>query len=237
MNFSKKRNDRFLSMSTVAITLSILALNIATPISVSANAPESEGTVQSREVENVRTEENNQLTELDNQSLIANVEPYVQVNENGHIELSQEIEQDIYEDYALDNLEEYFSNLNEKVDNGSIIISDSLDIIDNTPDDNIITIQSNNYISTSTHWWGHRTAYNNSQAQAAAQRFRNYALGYSTIGGLGVLVPGIGPAVAGAGGLTATYSNLVANRIDANNNGNGVILDMTWVAAFDVSSR
>lgn len=222
-------------MSTAALTLSLLATNVVAPISVSASTTESEAVVQSQEVENLMSTENNELISLGNDSLITNVEPYVQVNANGHIELSQNIEKDIYEYFKLDNLEDHFSKLNKQVDDGLITISDDLEITENISPN--ITVLSNNYISTSTHWWGHRTVYNNSQARAAAQRFRNYALGYSTIGGLGVLVPGIGPAVAAGGGLSATYSNLVANRIDANNNGNGVILDMTWVAVFDVSPR
>ena len=222
-------------MSTAALTLSLLVTNVVAPISVSASTTESEAAIQRKEVENLISTENDELVELGNNSLITNVEPYVQVNENGHIELSQNIEKDIYKHYELDNLEDHFSNLNKQVNDGLITISNDLEIIENGSSN--ITILSNNYISTSTHWWGHKTVYNNSQAQAAAQRFRNYALGYGTIGGLGVLVPGIGPAVSAAGGLTASYSNLVANRIDANNNGNGVVLDMTWVAVFDVSPR
>lgn len=235
MKSSKKKKGRILSVSTIALTLSVLATNIAAPISVSANTTESEVIAENRDIENLISTKNNKLIELDNESLIANVEPYVQVNKNGHIELSQNIEKEIYEHYKLDNLKEHFSKLNKQVDDELIIISDDLEITENISPN--ITILSSNYISTSTHWWGYRTVYNNSQAQAAAQRFRDYALGFGTIGGLGVVVPGIGPAVSAAGGLTASYSNLVANRIDANNNGNGVILDMTWVAVFSVSSR
>lgn len=235
MKSSKKKKGRILSVSITALTLSVLATNIAAPISVSANTTESEVIAENRDIENLLSTENNKLFELDNESLIANVEPYVQVNKNGHIELSQNIEKETYEHYKLDNLEEHFSKLNKQVDDELIIISDDLEITENISPN--ITILSSNYISTSTHWWGYRTVYNNSQAQAAAQRFQDYALGFGTIGGLGVVVPGIGPAVSAAGGLTASYSTLVANRIDANNNGNGVILDMTWVAVFSVSSR
>lgn len=174
------------------------------------------------------------VEEVDNKELINKVEKFVEVNNEGHIQLSNELSEEMYEEYNLSALEDHFEELNYGVDSELIAIDKNLNVIElgSQP-----TLYANDYISSTTHWWGRSTIYNNSQANAAAQQFRNYALGYSTIGGLGVLVPGIGPAVAGAGGLSATYSNLVANRIDNNNNGNGVVLNMTWVAAFTVEPR
>jgi hypothetical protein len=80
------------------------------------------------------------------------------------------------------------------------------------------------------HWWGFDRKFTNSQAQD----FADYA---ATVAGGAGIVTGIGawfPPVAAIAGVQTGYWTLVSARVNANNEGNGVYIGVTWVAIFNV---
>ena len=54
------------------------------------------------------------------------------------------------------------------------------------------------------------------------------------IGAVGAYFGGIG---AVPGGLSSAYFWLLASRLDANNHGRGVYIEMTWALVFDITPQ
>lgn len=160
---------------------------------------------------------------------ITNTQEFVEVDNQGYIKLKDNVSQENYEKYNLGQLEEHFVNLNQKVDQNIISISSDLEIQENN---NIFTIYSSGP-TQEYNWWGYRTTYTNAQTNSAVSTLNAFAAGSGGAAAVGFWFPVFG---AGAG-LSAGYAGLLANRMDANNNGNGVLVDMTWAAVYNVSPR
>lgn len=173
------------------------------------------------------------------------LEPYVFV-ENGHfkIDSNEAIENGI--DLALiQGQQKYFNHLNQQADNGELVISQNLAITD------LKTSKKNSGITTFAtckgitkgpvnYWWGHKTWANScdtkkliSDANTAAA---SGGIAGSGAGVIGVFFP-IVLVPAGVAALTGSYFYLFATRLDANNNGKGVIVEMTWAAVFDITPQ
>ncbi|WP_146552058.1 hypothetical protein [Rummeliibacillus sp. SL167] len=57
-------------------------------------------------------------------------------------------------------------------------------------------------------------------------------IGGTSLGGLGIFFP-----VLLIPGATGSWFYLFATRLDANNKGKGVIVEMTWAAVFDITTQ
>lgn len=77
------------------------------------------------------------------------------------------------------------------------------------------------------HWWGYDRKFTNTQAKELAGQCELIAIGAGA-------ASAIFPPIAALGGLSAAYYALLANRINANNQGNGVYVAITWAAVFNI---
>lgn len=153
----------------------------------------------------------------------------VEIDNKGHLELKDNVSQEDFEKYDLAQLEEYFVTLNQKVDQGIISINSELEIQESN---DIVTISAS-VPTREYHWWGYKTTYINSQTDSAISTLDSFAAGTAGAAAVGAWFPVIG---AGAG-VSSAYASLLASRMGANNDGNGVIVDMTWDAVYNVSPR
>lgn len=243
MHINKKNSRKLFASTMSGLLLSTVFINP----SILAHADE----LDSNNIQEQITEEKPQsmlyISEEKNpEEIINTVQSFVEVNDEGHIKLIEDIPASVYEDYQLSNLENHFTDLNKAVDNGSITINKNLDIVENSSLSNFssnelttmstTTTSSSKYFAQFTYWWGRRTKYTKVQATAASRAFRDYSLGYVGVAGVGVFVPGIGGIIAAAGTLSSAHASLVSNKISDKNIANGVTLDMTWVLAFTTTT-
>lgn len=194
-------------------------------LSVVASASTVEGTEQVTEVYDIET-------------FISEVEPYVQLSENNHLELSDNIPSSVYEKYSLEDLEKRFSELNSLEEKNEIIITENLEIFENDkqPKISILSLASNGY-KVEKYWWGSRTYFTDKGTKNAVKELQDSVLYGTTAGTLiSLKFPPLAPLGA-AVGLYAQYYNLLQRRMSEHNNGNGVIVDMTRVDVFSVSPR
>ncbi|MFL2098285.1 hypothetical protein ACEN4B_07715 [Marinilactibacillus psychrotolerans] len=166
---------------------------------------------------NVTTENTTQASREDFRSNISHIKQMVEIGNKGHLELKDNVSQEDFEKYDLSQLEEHFVTLNQKVDQGIISINSELEIQESN---NIVTISASGP-TREYHWWGYKTTYTDSQTDSAISTLNSFAAGTA-----GVWFPAIG---AGAG-VSSAYASLLASRMGANKDGNGVIVDMTWAA-------
>ena len=197
--------------------ISILALMLAMGTVSPSLASAAKG-------DNVFVDPGNQLVQVEQDTLIQEVEQYVVVLEDGTISL-KDVPFEIYEKYNLALLEERFADLNSRVTTGEISISQDLNITSNIVQANAV------YGEWTEHWWGFDRNFTNSQAN-------DFAIYCLTVAGGGAIIGGVGayfPPVAAIAGVTGGYFALLSARVYDNNKGNGVYIGVTWVAVFNVS--
>lgn len=112
-----------------------------------------------------------------------------------------------------------FDELNQLALDGVITINEDLSIQDNSITANAV------YGSWTYHWWGYDRKFNNAQTT----QYYNYLLTLAAGGGAFL------PPVAAIAGVSSGYWALLATRVNANNKGRGVLVEVTWVAVFDVT--
>lgn len=163
------------------------------------------------------------VTQYKPTSVINVVEPYVEVTNDGKIEL-QNVPTSVYEEYQLDQLQEHFNRLNAEVDAGNIRINNDLSIA-------TIGISPRTVHGTWTyHWWGYDQYFDNQRAQRFSANCYSVAAGATLVTGIGAWFP----PVSFVGVAQAAYWTLVGSRVDYNNLGNGVYIGVTWAAIFNV---
>lgn len=81
------------------------------------------------------------------------------------------------------------------------------------------------------HWWGYDRKFTNYQTKQYVERLEMQAAGATMVTGVGAWFPPIG----GIAGVSAGYWALLASRVEANNHGNGVLVEVTWVNVFNVT--
>lgn len=168
------------------------------------------------------TTENNHLVE--DFSEVKKVEKYVSVGANGHIILDPKHSKNFHKKYNLDQLEDHFALLNEKVDNGTIKINEDLSI-----EDLSISVFAS-YNKWTYHWWGYDRNFTNSQALRYVNELNTVAAGGTIAAGAASIMPILGAGIA----MTAGYYALLSARVTANNRGNGVYVGQTWARVFNV---
>lgn len=178
------------------------------------------------------------------------LEPYVHV-EDGLLILDENSASDAGIDYELiQGQQEYFNYLNQQVKTNAISVSQDLTIQDLSDDSNVYQNNSPMLLakasckgkttSPESFWWGYRTKLNSCDTKKAISDANTVgaSAGITTagLGGLGAWFP-VFLAAGVVTGLTSSYFWLLATRLDANNNGSGVIVDMTWATAFDIEPQ
>lgn len=206
-------------MKKVLITVisSAMLLSLSLPGAVSAQ--QNIGHVEKAAIVEKET------TKKEDFSSIGSVQKFVFVNENGHLDLKNASLLD-YKKFDLASLELHFETLNNQVDEGKIIIHSDLTIESLEVDINAV------YGSWTNHWWGYDRNFTNSQAITYVNDLNTVAYGGTMVGiPLALLMPIVGGGVA----VTAAYYGLLATRVQANNNGSGVYVGITWARVFNVN--
>jgi len=178
---------------------------------------------------------------------ILSLEPFVHVedsllvlNENGASEAG-------IDSVLIKGQLEYFVFLNQQVKINAISIS---------PDLTIQTLSNNNEYQNNTlkrsawcrgvttspeyFWWGYKTKLNSCDtAKVSSQAGTIAASGAITAVSLTVLGGWFPPliAVSVIPGLTSGYYWLLSERLNANNKGSGVIVDMTWATIYNITPQ
>ncbi|KOS66291.1 hypothetical protein AEA09_18935 [Lysinibacillus contaminans] len=153
------------------------------------------------------------------------VKKYIKVDNNGHIGFTF-VPPGQYKKHNLSELQNHFNLLNEKVDNGEIIIKEDLEITDLSPQALAV------YGSWTYHWWGYDRKFTKKQAVAYVDEIEYVILGMGA--GAAVTAPSL--VIAGGFLLSASWYGLLAKRIEANNKGkNGVLIEIYWARTFDIT--
>lgn len=143
----------------------------------------------------------------------------------------------------VEGQEEYFNLLNLDAEQGIITINEDLSI-DGTAsihEDEREPLASHwsscgggKNTSTTEYWWGYARYACDCETNRMSADFNSCA---SVAAGVGVVGAYFGPIGAIPGGLSSAYWWLLASRLDANNHGKGVYIEMTWVLAFDITPQ
>ncbi|MGX7132993.1 hypothetical protein ACWOB3_10965 [Enterococcus songbeiensis] len=198
-------------LKLISISLATASLLGLTPLgTLSANAAE----ITNQKVE----------TTVSSTVSIEAIKPYVSVN-NGHIQLNGTFSKEFSDKNQLPKLLNWFSYLNDQVDKGNFEIQSDLSIIDYTP-----TPRSGTYGKWTNHWWGQDRKFTSSEASRFAADINSVAAGWTAATALGFWIPQTLLVSIPA----SAFNSLVANRILANDYGNGVYVGITWVGAFNV---
>lgn len=219
----------------------ILAFTLVLSLSVPAFAAET--TVM--DAENVTKED------------ILNLRPFVELREDGTLFLDAETaEANGAKEGAITALQMHFLYLNAEVSSGDIVIDEDLNIIGG---ERPVGPYNNNARAASCcghginayteYWWGYQRKACNCESNRIVNDLNTLAAGGAMgVGGFGVaggITAIFGATIAGGilaiigGGLAfdSGYWWLVATRIQANNEGNGVICDMTYALVFDITPQ
>lgn len=173
------------------------------------------------------------------------LEPYVYV-ENGNFMLDKERAiADNVDEVLLDGQQDYFDILNNRAEQGKIIINEDLSIVNTefqTATANLGNARAGHWYScgggrntnTVEYWWGYSRYACDCETQRMAADFNSCA---SVAAGVGVVGAYFGAVGAIPGGLASSYWWLLASRLDANNHGRGVFVEMTWILVFDITPQ
>lgn len=88
--------------------------------------------------------------------------------------------------------------------------------------------------NTTNYWWGYARYACDCETQRMSADFNSCA---SVAAGVGLVGSYFGFVGALPGGLSSAYFWLLASRLDANNHGRGVYVEMTWALAFDITPQ
>lgn len=165
------------------------------------------------------------------------LEPYISV-ENGRFVFDTESAiADNVDTELVNGQSAYLATLNSRANSGSITINEDLSI--DTP---ATMAQARHWAScgggrntsVTEYWWGYSRYACDCETNRMSADFNSCA---SVAAGVGVVGAYFGPIGAIPGGLSSAYFWLLASRLDANNQGRGVFVEMTWVLAFDITPQ
>lgn len=135
---------------------------------------------------------------------------------------------------TITSLQQGVEHLNKLAYRRDIIITDNGTIYDVTDDQFVIQGGST---KTTYHWWGFKNYMSTSRANNAASAYRSVG---STAQAVSMATAYMGAAnVALLSGLTSWYMNGLGNNIANRNSGHsrGIILNMTWAAAYTTARQ
>lgn len=182
---------------------------------------------------------------------ILSLEKYISVNKKGIFKLDKKsARKDNIDIELLNGQESYLTYLNSLILDGKIKADSNLNITNvsttsNSREDANILFQANSSshwpscgggISTEVayHWWGYSRYLCDCQSQELAADLNSVA---SVGAGITVIAAYFGGLPAIPPGLASAYFWFFASRIDANNHGNGIYVEVTWVLAFDITPQ
>lgn len=88
--------------------------------------------------------------------------------------------------------------------------------------------------SPKTHWWGKSRYFCDCASNDYAADLNAVA---AVAGGAGVVGGAFGGIGAIPGGINCAYFWYFASRVDKNNNGHGIFVELTWLIAFDITPQ
>ncbi|WDC83323.1 hypothetical protein PL321_11155 [Caloramator sp. mosi_1] len=168
---------------------------------------------------------------------------YVSVNDNGLFELDyKKAKADGIEEELLKGQLDYFNFINNSINNGELTADKNLNIISNNKNQISYYATSGHWYScggglntdVSYHWWGYSRYACDCETQRMSSDFNSVAAvgaGITVVAAYFGAVPAIPP------GLSSAYFWLLASRLDANNHGRGVYVEMTWALVFDITPQ
>ena len=166
------------------------------------------------------------------------LEPYVSAVD-GHFTFDvEQAKADNVDTELIEGQVQYFDFLNCRADRGEITIEEDLGIINN----NTSVIHATHWpscgggINTSVteYWWGYSRYACDCETQRISADLNSAA---SVAAGIAVVTAYFGAIPAIPPGLDSAYFWLLASRLDANNHGYGVYIEMTWVLVFDITPQ
>ena len=172
------------------------------------------------------------------------LEPFVIRNQDGTLSLDAEAAQANGKNVsAIEALNQHFAVLNTQIQSGEIATDEDLNIING---EHLIRSHrcSSGVNSYTTYWWGYQRYACNCESNRIVSDLNTWAAGGTMTGGAAAGVAIVFPVTAAVAGAIAAgaafdagYWWLVATRIDANNEGNGTIINMTHVLVFDIEPQ
>lgn len=165
------------------------------------------------------------------------LEPYISV-ENGLFVFDTEaaISDNVPAD-LINGQTAYLDILNAKAANGEIAIANDLSITSPSPmarAGHWASCGGGKNTATTNYWWGYARYACDCETNRMSADFNSCA---SVAAGVGVVGAYFGAVGALPGGLTSAYWWLLASRLDANNHGYGVYIEMTWALVFDITPQ
>lgn len=213
------------------VTGSLLATTFS-PLAVSASSlddPSNNGIVDGV-TEDVVVDEATESDQLKYDLFLAEIEPYMYKTFQGTIEIGEHPE-DIAYTYAneIEQLKEQLAPLNQKVIDGSLLVTDDLAYVP------VMQLFASNNGAT-IYWWGYQYVFNKSQANNFANKMDDLAFGTISVGSFASLF-GLGKISTPLGALGSAYYKQLAKKVRQKTTSKGVIIKVTHVAVFTVTSR
>ncbi len=178
----------------------------------------------------------NQFTKAE----ILTLEKYIYLNQEGLFELNKkQAKNDGIKDSLLNGQQEYFYHINSLIKNGEITVGENLVIYNNSRK---ATATASHWpscgggVTTNSeyHWWGYSRYTCDCLTQDISSDLNSVA---GVAAGITLIAACFGPIPALPPGLTSAYFWVLASRLDANNHGRGVYIEMTWALAFDITPQ
>ncbi|MCY7782726.1 MULTISPECIES: hypothetical protein [Bacteria] len=178
--------------------------------------------------------------QYDKEDILA-LEKYVSVKDGYFVLDSSKAKSDGFKNDLVDGQQKYFEFLNSEISAGNLTVDKNLNITGQTqeqknfkPADAEILKCKGKTTKSKTYWWGYSRKLNSCDSKKVATSFSSAS---SVAAGIAVAAAWFGIIPSVPPGLSAAYFGLVASRINANNNGKGVIADMTWAVVFNIKPQ
>lgn len=173
---------------------------------------------------------------------VMQLKPYIKVESGLYKFDSYKAIKDGYNSDMVEGQKLYLENLNNEAKLGNIFITSDLEIItkNNRSLQNMYRSCPGKSTGIKQYWWGYSRYANDCESKRIVSDLNTAAAAGTMAGGAAGMASLIFPGaaiVAGGAAFDAGYWWLVATRIDANNKGKGVYIEMTWALLFDITPQ
>lgn len=167
------------------------------------------------------------------------LEPYISVENGQFVFDTQSALADNVDTELINGQTAYLATLNSRANSGTIVINEDLSIdapmaMAETRARHWENCGGGRNTNVTEYWWGYTRYACDCETNRMSADFNSCA---SVAGGVGIVGAYFGPIGALPGGLACSYWWLLASRLDANNHGRGVYVEMTWALAFDITPQ
>lgn len=178
---------------------------------------------------------------------IKKLEPYIIAENNSFkFDVEKALEDGFDKDLVMGQ-ELYLSKLNDEAKNGYIEIHQNLEITSKYKNNlSDISYKSCDGMNTEfeKHWWGFSRYADNCDTKRIINELNYLSAKGGLVASLASVVQAFFPQssiittpIVGGSGISIAYIQLLTNRLDANNEGKGVYIEMTWVGVFDITPQ